>query len=127
MDFSYPPEAEAFRAELRAWLARALEPRLREAGRAIGAIGATRERVERLREWNRTLADAGYAAIAWPREFGGLEAGVLEQVVWAEEMHRAGAPPTVNPIGISNIAPAIMQHATAEQKQRFLPRMRRGD
>ncbi len=124
MDFSYPPEAEAFREELRAWLERALEPRFRA---EEGAIGASPERIARLREWNRRLADAGYAAIAWPREFGGRGAGALEQVVFTEEMHRAGAPPTLNPIGLANIAPAIMQHGSDAQKQRFLRPMLRGD
>ncbi len=124
MDFSYPPEAEAFRSELRRWLEVQLEPRFRD---AAGAIGASRERVARLREWNQRLADAGYAAIAWPREYGGRAAGSLDQVVFSEEMHRAGAPPTLNPIGLANIAPAIMQHGSEAQKQRFLPRMLRGD
>jgi alkylation response protein AidB-like acyl-CoA dehydrogenase len=124
MDFSYPPEAEAFRAELRAWLEANLEPRFRGAG---PALGAGPERLPLLRAWNRRLADAGYAAIAWPREFGGRGAGVIEQVVWAEEMHRAAAPPTVNPIGLANIAPAIMEHGSEAQKRRLLPRMLRGD
>jgi hypothetical protein len=126
MDFSLPPQAEAFRAELRAWLAAHLEERFRSAA-AGSAIGVGRERLETLREWNRRLADAGYAAIAWPPEYGGRGAGVLEQVVWAEEMDRAGAPPLVNPIGLSNIAPAIMAHGTPAQKERFLRRMLRGD
>jgi alkylation response protein AidB-like acyl-CoA dehydrogenase len=51
----------------------------------------------------------------------------MEQVVYAEEMHRAGAPGTLNPIGLSNIAPSIIEHGTDEQKRRFLPRMLRGD
>jgi len=48
-------------------------------------------------------------------------------VVWAEEMQRAGAPPTVNPIGLANIAPAIMTHGTREQQARFLRPMLRGE
>src|SRR5438270_3847390 len=80
-----------------------------------------------MRTWNRKLADAGYAAIAWPTAYGGRGGGVMEQVVYAEELHRAGAPGTLNPIGISNIAPSIMEHGTEEQKQRFLPPMLRGD
>jgi hypothetical protein len=47
--------------------------------------------------------------------------------VLVEEMHRAGAPPTVNPIGLANIAPAILAHGTAAQKERFLRPMLRGD
>jgi alkylation response protein AidB-like acyl-CoA dehydrogenase len=124
MDFTLPPEAEAFRAELQAWLDANLDDRYR---RASQPIDAPPDRLEILREWNRRLADAGWAAIAWPEEYGGRGAGLIEQVVWAEEMHRAGAPPTLNPIGLSNIAPAIMLHGREDQKRRFLPAMRRGD
>jgi alkylation response protein AidB-like acyl-CoA dehydrogenase len=126
MDFTSPPEVEAFRAELAAWLEANLPDDLR--GEGLGSsMEITPERLERLRTWNRTLADAGYAAIAWPVAYGGRGAGILEQVAYAEEMHRARAPGTLNPLGISNIAPAIMAHGTEEQKRRFLPRMLRGD
>jgi alkylation response protein AidB-like acyl-CoA dehydrogenase len=124
MDFGYPAEAEAFRAEVRAWLAEHLPADL--VGAPAQADRGT-DALERLRDWNRALADAGYAAIAWPVEYGGRGAGILDQVVFAEEMHRAGAPGPLNPIGIANIAPAIMQWGTEEQKRRFLPPMLRGD
>jgi alkylation response protein AidB-like acyl-CoA dehydrogenase len=124
VDFSYPPEAEAFRRQVRDWLAANLEARFR---RVEGGYTSGAERVELLRAWNRRLADAGYAAIHWPREYGGRDAGVIEQVVLAEELHRAGAPPTVNPIGLANIAPAILRHGREDQKRRFLPPMLRGD
>ena len=75
------------------------------------------DRLERLHEWNRTLADARYAAIAWPEEWGGRGAGLMEQVVFAEEMHRAGVPGTLNPLGLSNIAPAIIEHGSDAQKR----------
>ena len=124
MDFTYPPEAEAFRKEFRDWLAANLPGDLRGHG---GSLSADDETLARLREWNRALADARYAAIAWPEEFGGRGASVMEQVVYAEEMHRASAPGTLNPIGLSNIAPAIIEHGTTEQKTTLLPRMLRGD
>ncbi|HSO94691.1 MAG TPA: acyl-CoA dehydrogenase family protein, partial [Acidimicrobiia bacterium] len=65
--------------------------------------------------------------ISWPTEYGGRAAGVMEQVVWNEEMHRSGAPGPINVIGIPNVAPAIMNHGTEPQKTGLLPRMRRGD
>jgi alkylation response protein AidB-like acyl-CoA dehydrogenase len=126
LDFSYPPEAEAFRTELRAWLAANLDERFRGLAGAQG-LAATPERIALLRAWNARLADAGYAAIHWPREYGGHGAGLIEQVVLVEEMHRAGAPPTVNPIGLANIAPAILAHGTVAQKERFLRPMLRGE
>src|SRR5436305_3075151 len=126
MDFSYPPEAEAFRKEFRAWLDAHLPADLRGQGFG-GGTEIAEEELARLREWNRTLADARNAAIAWPDEWGGRGAGLMEQVVFAEEMHRAGAPGTLNPLGLSNIAPAIIEHGTDEQKRSLLPRMLRGD
>src|SRR5438128_2888863 len=125
MDFTYPQEAEAFRKEFRTWLDGHLTDDLRQLARH--PVGDDRERIERLKEWNRTLAGDRYAAIAWPPEYGGRGASLMEQVVYAEEMHRAGAPGTVNIIGLSNIAPAIMEHGTEEQKRDLLPRMLRGD
>ena len=125
MDFDYPPEAEAFRAEFRAWL----DANVTDAVRGLSG-GLAFERPEQLathREWNANLADAGYAAIAWPAEYGGRGAGVMEQVVWAEELHRAGAPGPLNVLGIPNVAPAIMTYGTEEQKTGLLPRMLRGD
>jgi alkylation response protein AidB-like acyl-CoA dehydrogenase len=125
MDFSYPAVAEEFRAELRGWL----DETCTDEYRAMrgSAIGATAEQLERLRAWNRLVADAGYAAISWPAKYGGRDASVMEQVVWAEEMDRARAPSLLNPIGLANIAPAIMSWGTDEQKQRLLAPMRRGD
>jgi len=126
MDFTYPAEAEAFRAEFRAWL----DAHVDDAVRSIGSGGLgydTPGQLERAQAWNRLLADAGYAAIAWPVEYGGRGAGVMEQVVWAEELHRAGAPGPVNVLGIPNVAPAIMTYGTEDQKTRLLPPMLRGD
>ncbi len=114
---------DAFRAELRAWLAGHLTPEVAEAG-ARPTETAT---LDILREWNRTLADAGWAAPAWPAAYGGRDADVAEQLAYLEEMNRANAPGAVNVIGVSNIAPAIMRFGTPEQQQRFLRPMLRGD
>ncbi|MBI2170126.1 MAG: acyl-CoA dehydrogenase family protein [Actinobacteria bacterium] len=123
MDFHYPPEAEAFRAEFRSWLDQHLTDRYRD----WSGFHEDPERLATMREWNALLADAGYAAIAWPEEYGGRGASLLEQLVWAEEMHRAQAPPTLNPIGLANIAPTIMHYGSEEQKRHYLPKMLRGD
>ena len=73
------------------------------------------------------MADAGWAAVSWPREYGGRGATVLEQLVYAEETTRARAPMPLNVIGMNNIAPAIMQYGTESQKRTLLPRMMRAD
>jgi alkylation response protein AidB-like acyl-CoA dehydrogenase len=116
-------KVEAFRVELRAWLAEHLTPEVA----AAGGGNMEGDDLEMLRDWNRTLADGGWAAPAWPAEYGGRDAGVAEQLAYLEEMSQARAPGPVNVIGVSNIAPAIMQFGTPEQQARFLRPMLRGD
>ncbi len=102
----------SFRDELRAWL-------------DAQTVPSHEAPFEELRAWNAVLFDAGYAAPAWPAEFGGRDAGLEDQLAFNEEM--AGAPGPVNAIGVANIAPAIMTYGTDEQKQRFIRPMLRGD
>jgi alkylation response protein AidB-like acyl-CoA dehydrogenase len=116
-------DGDAFRLELRAWLAAHLTDEVVEAGRGGGGDDAWAV----LRRWNAELVDAGYGAVAWPRAFGGRDAGLPDQLAYNEEMARAGAPGPVNAIGVANIAPAIMSHGTPEQRERFLRPMLRGD
>ena len=124
MDLRYPAEAEEFRVELRAWLDANLPDDLPG---QMEQLERGSQALARLREWNRTLADAGYAALSWPEEYGGRGASLMDQIVFNEEMDRVQAPGPVNIIGIPNIAPAIMQWGTEDQKLQFLPRMMRGD
>ena len=124
MDFSYPPEVEQFRKELRAWLAANLTDEVVAAGRRRGRDPET---FEILRAWDATLADARWGAVSWPQEYGGRGAGVLEQLAYAEETIHARAPVPLNVIGMNNIAPAIMQYGTDAQKRDLLPRMVRAD
>jgi alkylation response protein AidB-like acyl-CoA dehydrogenase len=124
VDFSYPAEVERFRVELREWLAANLTDELIAARRPSGRTDAM---FEALRAFNRTMADAGWAAVSWPREYGGRGATVLEQLVYTEETTRARAPLPLNVIGMNNIAPAIMQYGTEDQKRTLLPRMMRAD
>ncbi|OBH88351.1 acyl-CoA dehydrogenase family protein [Mycobacterium sp. E2733] len=124
MDFSYPAEVEEFRIELRDWLSANLTDELVAARRPAGRDDAA---IEMLRAWSATMADAGWAAVSWPREYGGRGATVLEQLVYTEETTRARAPMPLNVIGLNNIAPAIMQYGTESQKLTLLPRMMRAD
>lgn len=124
VDFSYPAEVEQFRTELREWLSENLTHELVAARRPTGRDDAT---FEKLRVWNATMADAGWAAVSWPPEYGGRGATVLEQLVYTEETTRARAPVPLNVIGLNNIAPAIMQYGTESQKRTLLPRMMRAD
>ena len=98
----------------------------RRSSRRDGALSPTIS-LETLRAWNRQLADARWAAPAWPVDHGGRAAGLDEQVAYYEEMDAAQAPGPINAIGVANIAPAIMAFGTDEQRARFLRPMLRGD
>lgn len=124
MDFSYPAEAEQFREELQAWLARNLTDDVVTAARRSGRDPVA---FETHRGWNRRMADAGWAAVSWPPEYGGRGATVLDQLVYAEETTRVRTPLPLNVIGMNNIAPAIMQYGTESQKLTLLPPMMRSD
>jgi alkylation response protein AidB-like acyl-CoA dehydrogenase len=124
VDFSYAPEAEQFRKELRSWLAANLTDDVVASSRRRGSDV---DALEALRAWNAKMADAGWAAVSWPAQYGGRGATVLEQLVYAEETTRARVPNPLNIIGINNIAPAIMQYGTEQQKADLLPRMLRAD
>ena len=118
-----PGSVESFRSELRAFLDRELTEEL--VGLSHGSPDG--DGLEVLRHWNRRLADAGWAAPAWPVEHGGRDAGIDEQLAYLEEMSSSSAPGPINVIGVSNIAPAIMAFGSIEQKERFLRPMLRGD
>ncbi len=117
-------DVEAFRLELREWLAAHPPPT------AVGAVAQSVDPEAAFaahRAWNAILVDAGYGAIGWPVELGGRGADIVEQLVYTEEMARVGAPGPVNAIGVANIAPAIIAYGSPDQQARFLRPMLRGD
>src|SRR6185437_430639 len=121
MDFSYAPEDEEFRAELRDWLDDNL-PEFRDLGE-IGAPTAdnTRRTMQCRQAWQRRLNEGRWAAINWPCEWGGREATIMQNVIYSQEMAAARAPGIYNANGIWQIGPMIIRWGTEEQKQRWLP------
>ncbi len=121
MDFDFTPEQEGFRKEVRQWLERNLPDDLR--GRAFAASRADVDEVRRLRAWQRTLYEAGYVGIDWPREFGGRGASIVEVIILYQEMARAESPQIVNRGGVSMLGPTLMKHGTPAQQKRFLSKI----
>ena len=121
-DGAMDPEA-GFRAEVRAWLAEHLPDHLREVGRK--AVSVFTERDPGL-EWQRILAAEGWAAPAWPVEYGGPGWDERRQQVFADECARAGAP-NLAPMGLRMVAPCIMRFGSPEQKAHHLPRILSGE
>jgi len=120
VDFTLSPAEEAFRDELRRWLA-ANAPGDWAALR--GRFASREEQTAFLRTWQRRLHEAGYVGLDWPRAYGGRGATVMEQAIFYEEMARARAPELPNVIGLDMAGPALITHGTEAQKQAHLPRI----
>jgi alkylation response protein AidB-like acyl-CoA dehydrogenase len=118
MDFTFTPAQDAFRGEVRGWLAANLPDELR--GRAFAASRCDPHEVQKLRAWQKTMYEAGYVGMDWPAEFGGRGASLVEQVILYQEMARAGSPQFVNRGGLSMLGPTLMKHGTPAQQRRFL-------
>ncbi|HKA52747.1 MAG TPA: acyl-CoA dehydrogenase [Candidatus Binatia bacterium] len=127
MDFQYTPEQEAFRTKVRGWLAANLPPDLCVDDARDERIAPNRGIFERRRAWQRTMYEAGWVGIAWPKQYGGQGADLMEQVIFDEEYGRARAPVLPGYSGVALCGPTLMQWGTEGQKQRFLQRILRGD
>jgi alkylation response protein AidB-like acyl-CoA dehydrogenase len=108
-----------FAAEWSAWLDRHLPPmhhKLTEATDAPArrALG---------REWQSQMAAGGWAAIAWPREFGGRAASARQQLIFYLVSAERRVPPLAGRIGLNLCGPTLIAHGTPEQQQQFLPPM----
>ena len=119
MDFDFT-QAEAGLSQGGARLARG-EPARRAAGAAFAASRADVEEVRRLRTWQRTMYEAGYVGMDWPREFGGRGASIVEQVILYQEMARGGVARSRQPRRrLACSGPTLMKHGTPAQQRRFL-------
>jgi alkylation response protein AidB-like acyl-CoA dehydrogenase len=113
MDLTFNDRETAFRDELRTWLAD--NPPDTEPTDGEDSNYAWRRR------WQRKLYDNGWAAPAWPVEYGGRGASLTESAIYFEEFGRARAPLPANVLGILLGGPTLMVWGTDEQKERHLP------
>jgi alkylation response protein AidB-like acyl-CoA dehydrogenase len=113
MDLTFNERELAFRDELRGWLAEnQLAPEPSE--------GDEDEHYNWRRDFQRRLADDGWAAVHWPVEYGGRGATLTQSAIFFEELARAGAPLPANVLGLLLAGPTIMTWGTPEQKERHL-------
>ena len=115
MDLTFNERETAFRDELRGWLAEN-QPEAKPAADA----GDDAQFAYR-RDWQRRLYDAGWAAPAWPTEYGGRGASQSESAIYFEELGRARVPFAANTLGLLLGGPTLMVWGTPEQKERHLP------
>jgi alkylation response protein AidB-like acyl-CoA dehydrogenase len=126
MNFEYAPEQETFRREFRAWLAANLPDALRVDDPADDRVASTREMFERRVAWQKAMHKAGWVGVAWPTEYGGRGASIIERVIWDEEYAVARAP-VLPGMGLNLVGPTIIHWGTDAQKTRYLPRILNAD
>ena len=134
MDFDYTPEQERFRSRLRGWMEATASELF---GDLVESPSVTVESLlysrddelwQKILAYHRRLNDAGYLALHWPKNWGGSEAGVVEQSIYQDEALRLGLPLYgANNFAVDRIGPTIMLLGTEEQKKRYLAPMLTGE
>ncbi len=117
MKLGFSPAEEQFRAECADWLNGQMSGEFKD----IKGVTQLTAMPERRKEWEQQLAAHRWSCIGWPEQWGGRNATLAQQVIFAEEYARAGVPGRINHIGIELAGPTILTFGTDEQKRRFLP------
>ena len=122
MDFNDTPEQAQFRNTCREWLEKNAEPKSNKKKEDFADI----EFLDVSREWQKKKYDAGWAMLHWPKEYGGIAASPIERIIWAEEESKFNVPRGIFEIGLGMCGPVMMEYASDEQKERYLPAMAEG-
>lgn len=120
MNLEYTEHQQAFRQEVRDWMAANVPATPLPSFDTEKGFAAHRE-------WEHTLNAGRWSAVTWPEELGGRNLDLIDWLIFEEEYYRAGAPQRVNQNGIFLLGPTLMEYGTPEQKAHFLPRMAAGD
>jgi alkylation response protein AidB-like acyl-CoA dehydrogenase len=123
MDMRLSHEDEAFREEVRAFLATSLPDRLRDGAQQTPGVFVEPDIG---REWQHILNERGWLAVHWPIEDGGTGWTPMQRYLFDKECTLAGAPP-LSVLGLKLVGPVICRFGTREQKARFLPRILSGE
>jgi acyl-CoA dehydrogenase len=129
MNFDDTPEEAAFRAEARAWIDANAPKHLHDA-LANAGFGSGPQGIDAMAEgkaWQKKKAEAGWACLHWPKEYGGRGATPIERVIWGQEEGIYAALGGTFIIGHGMCGPTMMAYASEEQKRRFLPPLAAGE
>jgi acyl-CoA dehydrogenase len=124
-------ENDAFRLEVREWLQTNCPESMRspyrsEADVCWGGRGFEFQSEDQ-RLWLERMAERGWTAPTWPREYGGGGLGRADAKVLKEELARIHARPALMSFGISMLGPALLKFGTEEQRRQHLPPVVRGE
>ena len=120
MHYRFTPEQEAFRERVRSFIADNWAPPPPTARPGDEATDGAE------RAYEKSLAKNGWLTMAWPKEYGGLGASHMEQLLFREESAFAGSPGGGGQ-GISMVGPCLMVHGREDQKREHLPKIATGE
>ena len=130
MNFEDTPEEAAFRAEVRAWIdanaPKHLEAELKRASFASSGI-ESEDPMAASKAWQKTKAEAGWACLHWPKEYGGRAASPIERVIFGQEEGVYGALSAPFIIGHGMCGPTVMAWASEDWKRKLLPPLASGE
>ena len=122
MQLAFAPELKAFRQEAADWL----NSQLSGPFKAIRGQTNQVDNVEERRAWEAALGHARWSVIGWPEQWGGRDASIAQQIIFAEEYARAKGPPRAGHLGVELLGPTLIAMGSEEQKARFLPDIAHG-
>jgi len=128
MDFNDTPEEAAFRTEARSWLeanAELKDPN--DPGDDVLGERTSPEIIAAAKAWQKQKADAGWACITWPEEYGGRAATSIQNVIWGQEESKFQTPPNIFGIGIGMCGPTVLTHGNDAQKEQWIPKLLSGE
>ncbi|WP_024510863.1 acyl-CoA dehydrogenase [Bradyrhizobium sp. ARR65] len=130
MNFDDTPQEAAFRAQARQWID-ANAPKELEAELSQSSLGRIKLKnhdiVEVAKRWQKKKADAGWACLQWPKEYGGRGASPVERVIWQQEEGLYGKLTQPFQIGEGMCGPTVMAYGSEADKRRYLPKIASGE
>jgi alkylation response protein AidB-like acyl-CoA dehydrogenase len=126
MDLTFDRQDEDFRREARAWLEENLAGSYSHL-RGRGGPGDEGYDIESRKAWEQALSRGGWTCLGWPREHGGREATLAQEVIFCEEYARAEGPGRLGHMGEHLLGPTLIAFGNEDQKAAFLPAIARGE
>jgi alkylation response protein AidB-like acyl-CoA dehydrogenase len=139
MDWSDSPDQATFRGQVKSFIKDRLPEPYRKAAEGgeedgegfTGGWQADRKSDDQTRRdtaqsWASALAENGWIAPHWPKEYGGAGLTTMEQFIYNQEMAESGAP-SVGGMGVSLLGPTLIVHGNDEQKKEHLSKVLSGE
>ncbi|TCD04093.1 acyl-CoA dehydrogenase [Erythrobacteraceae bacterium CFH 75059] len=120
-------EEDAFRAEVRAFLAEHFPPELKGQSNVLSAIEGPGDETDAQRRWREAVGARGWGTPTWPKDYGGGGLSRRKARILEEEFARAGAWNPIGGMGVMMFGPTLLEYGSEEQKREHIPPICRGE